>query len=148
MKKLVVLILLLMLPVMAMAQGPGKGFGHGKGLGFFKDLDLSQEQRDQLRALKDKRQDMRGSWSELRNEKDELHKLFSDPNIDEAELSKRANEFRERQSEAFAQRLDHMLEVRRIVGPEKFGQIADKFREKMKGRFGRAQGGMGGCGQQ
>lgn len=164
MKKLAVLMFALLLPSVLLAQGPGsqfggpgqgrgakadgQGFGQGQGRGmvFFKDLDLTQEQRTQLRALKDKRQDTRGSWSEMKGQRDELRQLLADPNVDESEIRRRAEQMREKQAKMFSQRLDNMLEVRRIVGPEKFGKMADKFRERMQERIEGGLGNGGGAG--
>ncbi|MFP4476985.1 MAG: Spy/CpxP family protein refolding chaperone [Desulfatibacillaceae bacterium] len=74
--------------------------------------------------------------SRLEKERLELDHLMSRKSIDEKEAKAAMSEVDKARSELADRRFEFLLEVRNILGNERFNELKDKFREYRKNRRG------------
>jgi len=102
----------------------------------FDQLDLSEEQRQALKAhRKNHRDSMKGLREQIKTKRQEYRKSLSDLTIDEATLTAANNEVKKLTNTMADHRLKGILEVRKILTPEqykKFNEIKEKHKKKHK----------------
>jgi Spy/CpxP family protein refolding chaperone len=125
----------------AYAQGPGFGPGQGRcgDCGNYgKSAPLTQEQRTQLQALRQKFMDETATLREsMRAKMQELRSLWSDPNADSDAILAKEKELRPLQDQMRDAAVQHKIEARKVLTPEQLSQ----------GGWGRGQGFHGGEGR-
>ncbi|MBW1997615.1 MAG: Spy/CpxP family protein refolding chaperone [Deltaproteobacteria bacterium] len=122
MKKILVLSIFLLLALLvngAIAGPGGEGMARGERSTWFKDLNLTEEQRGKIQSL---RQSLRDDILHLRNEmikkRTELSLLWMEDNLDAAKIKAKQREIRELRAKMEDRLTDFRLEFRKILTPE------------------------------
>ncbi len=151
MKKLMMLAVCFLNATVLMAQSPGsqapqkgQGLGFGRGGGpqqFFEELNLTQEQKDKLKNLRagrtGKREEMRG----LREAKEHFEARIKDYSVSESDLRNEAKQLSALHTEMQQKRLEHLLELRKILTSEQLGKFMERIHQKRAEFRGRLLGG-------
>ena len=110
-------------------EGPG-GFRDGSGpafrggIGPARYLNLSKEQRDKMRAMVDRSfQETRDLRYELLQKGVEMHKLFTDPKVDDATLLAKEKELNALQLKLMDRKAEMKLAWRKILTPEQIQKL-------------------------
>jgi len=133
------LVMALTLSATSISISLAKDFGGGMK-GVFKELNLSPEQKEKLKKLREESKDSRkDERDKMKAEKEAFrNKMGGDASDDD--LRKDFAKLQEKRNEMAKSRFDHMLKVRSILTPEqrkKFAELADKKMEKHKGKHGK-----------
>ena len=120
------------------------GFGRGP-YGYVANLNLSDEQTDKMWLSKDKfRNDTQKLRYEMFKKRNELRKLYADPNTSEATLlakQKELNALRQNMQDKAAQ---YRIEQRKILTPEQLKKLSETgYGPGFGGRKGFGAGGSG-----
>jgi Spy/CpxP family protein refolding chaperone len=133
----VVALALVLLPFGPVAQpGPRSGEGAGPGKGrpphrMWMELNLTAEQKEQLKALREEMQPIREKHMEsvkAVRDKIKAELLKSDPS--QNTLYGYAGELGELHKQMTKDRTDHLLKVKKILTPEQFSKLVER-EEKM-----------------
>lgn len=110
-------------------EGPG-GFRDGSGpafrggIGRARYLNLSKEQRDKMRAIVDRSfQETRDLRYELLQKGVEMHRLFTDPKIDETTLLAKQKEMSSLHQRLMDRTARTVIEGRKILTPEQIQKL-------------------------
>ncbi|MEM9244281.1 MAG: Spy/CpxP family protein refolding chaperone [Cyanobacteria bacterium P01_F01_bin.153] len=140
-----------------LAQGEQRGPGEGRGPqgrrggpGWLRDLNLTDAQKTEMRAIKEK---YRPQFEEIRAEgkaiKDQMRQLISNPNTSDDQLRSQHQKVQQIRQSAGTLKFESMLEMRKILTPEQREQMGQRMAEREErrgGRGGRARGGRRGGG--
>jgi protein CpxP len=132
------------LPAQAGKGGEGKGARMGGGgMGFFKELNLSEEQRAKLKELRENNKgDLKPKREALKKARDEFRSLMGSENATDAQIRSAFQKLQALRSEVATGSIDRMLAVRQVLTPEQ-RKKAHEMREKRgagQGRMGNHQG--------
>jgi len=131
-------------------QGGGSPFGQMGRMGMFRGLDLTQEQRDQLRALAEaRRQQDEPARQRLRELNQTLqNELFADA-PDQDKIRQLKIDLNLAQQQALETRIAEQRNVAQILTPEQRQQVRDAREQGRRGPRGRRGGGArpGGAGR-
>lgn len=114
--------------------------GHGKRHGGFggghhrmlKDLDLTKEQRDQVKTLrKANKEKTRALRTQMREARKGMFAKMKDPAASEADLRKSFEALETLRNQMSKQRFEESLEIRKILTPAQREQLAKKVTEKI-----------------
>jgi Spy/CpxP family protein refolding chaperone len=112
---------------------PGKWW---KDQGMVEKLQLDEAQITQLdRVYDNSRDEMMKHRDSLKSEGAQLQKLFESEPLDENALRKQREKMEESKKELSLERFNFLINVRKIIGPEKFGQLKSMFSESRRKRF-------------
>ena len=132
-----VLLALLLATTSSYAMG-GKSKEHKHGEEFKKELNLSEEQVEKFKALREKKGEMRELKSRFKESKKAFKEAMKDPKISNDDLKVRFDEFMKLRDEVQRKRFSHMLEKRAILTPEQFEKFIE-LRKKWKGKRGKGK---------
>jgi Spy/CpxP family protein refolding chaperone len=103
-------------------DGPGPAFREGMGPARY--LNLSKEQLDKMRAMVDRSfQETRDVRYEVLQKGVEMHKLFTDPKIDEATLLAKQKELNSLHQKLMDKMAQTVIEGRKILTPEQIQKL-------------------------
>ncbi len=140
----IILSLLLSLSVQAQ-NGQGRGNGEGKGKyrqQMIQELNLTEQQQKDMKALKEsKPADRKTKREEAKKIREELDQLLRAESVDKNAVDKKIAEISNMTTEKMNARVDHLLEVKKILTPEQFNKFLDLKKEKMhNNRKGKGKG--------
>lgn len=124
-------------------RGNGKGNGEGRGAKMAQELNLTQEQQDQLKALKTESKDSHKSDREaFKAKKSELNDLLKASSVDKRAIDSKIKEISALTEKKMQNRVEHLLKVKEILTPEQFEKFLEMKEERMKqhGSKGKGQG--------
>jgi Spy/CpxP family protein refolding chaperone len=129
---LVVVALTLSLAVVAQARH-GRGKGHGGGIEMIlRNVDLTEDQRTQLEALRDEHQaEMKPLKQELKTKRQQLHQLWTAEVIDEGAIWALDAEMVPLRQQMHQERLEQRLQVMNLLTPEQRAQLIDAIEKKI-----------------
>jgi Spy/CpxP family protein refolding chaperone len=107
--------------------GPG-GDGHGAGL--LKQLNLSPEQRTQLRERKEERLKMRELVFKAKGEREKLKAMLMDPEASDAQIIAQAALLKNLLTESIDAKIANALSLKKILTPEQFEGLMKKVGSK------------------
>ena len=113
---------------------PGKGKGKGHWKQMMKELDLTEDQKVKMKALKKSKPDHKASRENMKKLKDQLKAALKSDTSD-ADLIKMHGEIQTARNKKATERFNHMLAVRAILTPEQREKFHE-MREKKRGRRG------------
>ena len=117
----------------------GRGSG-GEGPGFrgrlFEDLGLSEAQKNQIRALHERKRPMREQHKALQEKRDALMDEIKSPNTDEQKVLSLVEEINRAHAEMNTARVKNLLEMKKILTAEQFTALTDRIREQLQQRGG------------
>lgn len=118
------------------AEGGGRGCDPGKKGGkvmekMTSDLGLTQEQQDQMKALREGGKEKAGSLGEKSKEvnqamRDELNK----PDTDTSKVKGYVDELTSLYRQKLEQRVDGVLGMKKVLTPEQFNKLNEKMKQK------------------
>ena len=98
----------------------------------FDELGVSDEQRAQLKANKEKnREAMKAVHEQKKSLREELNQELMKPELDMAKVKEIHEKMKALDAQVSDNRLDSILEVRKILTPEQFGKFLSVMKEKM-----------------
>lgn len=106
----------------------------GKAGQFFKELDLSQQQREQMRGLRPQRERMQELGAEMRKQRRELGDMLRSESKSDAEVMEGVEALNKTLSDLNVTRVKNMLEMRRILTPQQREKARDMLRKKWQER--------------
>jgi protein CpxP len=139
-------------PLFAQAQAhegrEGREGGRARMMSFFKELDLSEQQREQLRELrqankgdKEARQKKREA---MRKQREEFQSLLASEAATDAQLRSAFTKLQEERQSLATDGFDKLLAIRRILTPEQRKKAAALREKQRAGKAKRGHGGPGG----
>lgn len=119
-------------------RGEGRRGGRrGDGPGWLRDLDLTEAQQTQLRAIKEKYQpQMEAKREEGKNAKEQMRQLMSNPNTSDDQLRSQHQKMQQLRQSGGDLKFESLLEMRAVLTPEQRQQMAEQMSER-RGRRGR-----------
>ena len=133
----IILLALIFIPLSAGAQNMphGKWWKDPKVV---EDLSLTESQVSQLDdAFKNSRRKLIRLKSDVETQRFELDTLLDGGKLDEAKIDAQYKKLNDAQQALGTERFQFILEIRKIVGPEKFSQVKSTFMKSRRGRFGK-----------
>jgi len=116
-------------------EGPegGPGFHHRGGPGeFFKDLNLTPEQKAKLKAQREgKKETMRALREQMKTKMQALHNEISKPGSKRADVDALLNEVNALKGQMFAQMIDGVFAMKEVLTPEQFAKMQAKHQARM-----------------
>lgn len=107
----------------------------------FKDLNLTQEQRDRLKADREKQKNaMQAIHDGMRKARTDLKAELEKPAVDKARIDAIAAELKSFSDRMVDLRIASLLSLKEILTPEQFKKMHDKMEER-KGMHGKWGGG-------
>lgn len=143
MTALVLISCLTVLPAQA-----SRGKAEERGVRMTQELNLSQEQQDQMKALRTKSKDAhKAEREEFRTKKNELNDLLKASSVDKKAIDTKIKEISALTEEKMQNRVEHLLKVKEILTPEQFEKFLQMKEERMKQHRGKGKGhgGQGKC---
>ncbi|MBP7056366.1 MAG: Spy/CpxP family protein refolding chaperone [Candidatus Omnitrophica bacterium] len=109
--------------------------------GPFKDLSLTPEQRDKIKAHREEgKSKAKEMHDQMRAKKEELKAEMGKPVTDRAKIDAIAADMKSLSARMIDQRIDRILSLKEILTPEQFQKVNAKMEEKMKKRGGKERG--------
>lgn len=138
MKYLLALVFIasLLCPATGLAEPAKQNFAEPGHL--FRDLNLNDEQRQQMKQLFEQRKELRSQKESQQEERRALRDLIQNDNISDEEIMRRVETLNAQQSELNRARMQQLLEMRRILTPEqrqRARQIMEERRAHMQERL-------------
>lgn len=134
---IVVLIIFTAVNVAAYAQMHEKGQKFKEHM--YKELNLTPEQQAKLEAnRKVEREKMQQTFTVLREKQTKLQEALSNPGATKASIEPIVNEMKLLQAQMIDNRVNGILEVKKILTPDQFAKFTQKMqglKEKMQGRM-------------
>lgn len=98
----------------------------------YKELNVSEEQRKALEENKNKhREQMKALFNEMKEKKTLIRQELQKDTLDMAKINQVNGDLKKLQAQMLDYRLQHVLEVRKILTPEQFKKFMAKMEEKM-----------------
>jgi Spy/CpxP family protein refolding chaperone len=127
--------------------GPGEGgpkMGHGFKGQLFEGLGLSESQREQIRALHDKRTSLRDQHEDLQAKREELINEIKAQRTDESKVLTLVEQVNKLHAEINTTRVKNLLQMKKILTPEQFKILTERIDEHIREHGHRFGGGPGG----
>lgn len=103
--------------------------------GFFKDLNLSREQRLKLMEMRRGNQGkIRSMREELQTRIKELRSELKNPSSDNSRISSLTGEIKNLMGQLLDQRVQGVLQLKQILTPEQFSKFQDKIQNRQRFR--------------
>ena len=113
------------------AQPPGQGFGRGhRGFGpggpgpmaMLRQLDLTDAQRTQIRAIMDEHRPARAQMTKMRDLQKQLQDAILADNVDQAKIEELKTAIAQAEAAALDARIDIGLKIAQVLTPEQRAQ--------------------------
>lgn len=133
----------------AEGQEGGKGYRQHGFKDMFKDLDLTAEQKEQLKAKREAGKESNQAVREqMKTKMQALHELIAKPETKRADVDGLLGEISALKAQMFVQKIDGLFAMKEILTPEQFAKMEAKRKERMekKGKqcgWGRQEEGSG-----
>ena len=113
----------------------GKGYKHGKGNEFFKELNLTPEQKEKLKAQREtKKAEHKAVREQMKTKMQALHEEISKPGTTRADVNGLVNEVNTLKGQMFSQMIDGVFAMKEVLTPEQFAKMQAKHQERMNQR--------------
>ena len=102
----------------------GKGYKHGEGKEFMKELNLTSEQKEKLKAQREaKKEANKAVREELKTKMQALHETISKPGTTRADVNELVGEVSALKGQMFSQMIDDVFAMKQILTPEQFAKM-------------------------
>lgn len=118
--------------------GPeGPGYHKAKAEGFFKNLNLTPEQKAKIDAQREAQKEKnKAVRDQLKVKMQALHEEISKPATDRAKLDSLIAEVNILKGQLFVQHIEGVLGMKEVLTPEQFAKMQEHFKEYGKGKHG------------
>lgn len=97
---------------------------------FIKELGLTPEQQDKIKAERDKSlKEQRALREDISSKREELAKELERTDVDKAKISSLVSDLKQLEGRAIEQRVGRILSMREYLTPEQFKKFQDKIKE-------------------
>jgi len=111
----------------------GKGYKQGEGKEFFKELNLTPEQKEKLKAQREmKMESNKAVREQLRAKMQALHETIAKPGTKQADVSGLVAEVNVLKGQMFSQNIDSVFALKEILTPEQFAKMQEKHKDWMQ----------------
>ncbi len=111
----------------------GKGYKHGEGKEFMKDLNLTPEQKEKLKAQREaKKENNKAAREQLKAKMQALHEAISKPGTTRADVNGLVGEVNAIKGQMFSQKIDGLFAMKEILTPEQFAKMQAQHKEWMQ----------------
>lgn len=129
-------------------KGTGYGWGHGRKNRdpeeFFKDLNLTAEQKEKLKARREAgMQQSKAVREQLKVKMQALHEEIAKPGTTRESVNGLIGEINALKAQMFSQRIDGIFTTKQVLTPEQFTKMEEKHKKWME-KKGRGWGNRGG----
>ena len=113
-------------------QGPEHAMKHkGEHGELFKQLNLTEDQKKQLKANKEKQKEqMKAAFTQMKAQKDAMHQELMKKDLDMAKINAIQSQIKAFQAQMVDNHLNSILEVRKILTPEQFSKFISLMEER------------------
>jgi Spy/CpxP family protein refolding chaperone len=120
----------------AVSEGDGSGSGEGSqcGLGkeFAKELNLTPEQSEKLKAQREaKKENSKVMREQLKAKMQALHGAIAKQGATRADVNGLVDEVNALKGQMFSQKVDGLFATKEILTPEQFAKMQEKHKERM-----------------
>lgn len=133
MKHMALILMILSFCWQSQAFEPAYGMKHGKSFRkIMKELNLTEEQKTKMNALKEARKEQKAIRLELRELKEHFQEALK-ANTNEGDLTAMHKQIQALKQKRADLIFSHLLEIRKILTPEqrlKFHELRDKYKKK------------------
>jgi len=113
-------------------QGESKGYKHRGPDEFFKELNLTAEQKEKLKAQREaKKGDFKALHEQMKAKMQALHEEISKPGTTRADVNGLVNEINALKGQMFSQMTDGIFAMKEVLTPEQFAKMQAKHQERM-----------------
>ena len=110
----------------------GKGYRHGEGEKFFKELNLTPEQKAKLKAQREaKKESNKAVHEQMKAKMQALHDQISKPGTTRADVNGLVSEVNALKGQMFSQMIDGVFAMKEVLTPEQFAKMQAKHQEQM-----------------
>jgi Spy/CpxP family protein refolding chaperone len=113
----------------------GKGGKQGKGQKFeemMKDLNLTSEQKEKLKAQREAHKETnKAAREQMKTKMEALHAAIEKPGATRADVAGLVSEVNALKSQMFSQRIDGVFAMKEILTPDQFAKMEAKRKEHM-----------------
>ena len=115
----------------------GKGYKHGEGKEMFKDLNLTPEQKEKLKAQREAKQaEHKALREQMKTKMQALHDAISKPGTKRADVEGLVQEVNAIKGQMFSQMTDGVFAMKEVLTPEQFAKMQAKQKESWKEKRG------------
>ncbi len=115
-----------------------------KGEGFFKDLNLTAEQKEKLKTYRESQKEKNQAVREqLKTKMQALHEAMTQPEVDQAKINGLVAEINTLKGQLFAQHVEGLLGMKEVLTQEQFNKLQERRQERKNGKHGKRHGGWG-----
>lgn len=139
------LTFVILLPGLSSAQdGSRTGAFRQERHRFIEELNLSQEQKSALKKFKESRGENKQAFEKMRTARKDLSEAIKNSSASDTEVMKQVELVNQNFAEMNRARVSRMLELRKILGADKFAKLTEKIKERREqggrpGMFGRGE---------
>jgi len=113
----------------------GKGYKHGEGKDFFKDLNLTAEQKETLKAQREaKKESVKATHEQLKTKMQALQDEIAKPKSTRADVNGLVGEVAALKGQMFSQKIDGVFAMKEVLTPEQFAKLQAERKAGM-GKF-------------
>jgi Spy/CpxP family protein refolding chaperone len=110
----------------------GKGYRHGQGKEFFKELNLTPEQKETLKTQREaKKEEHKAAREQMKVKMRALHDAISKPETKRADVDGLVAEVNALKGQMFARQIDGVFAMKEVLTPEQFAKMQAKHQEGM-----------------
>jgi Spy/CpxP family protein refolding chaperone len=127
--------------VYAMSEGDnpksGKGVECAAGKEFMKELNLTPEQSEKLKAQREaKKENFKAMHEQLKTKMQALHGAIARPGAKREDVNGLVDEVNALKGQMFSQKIDGLFAMKEILTPEQFAKMQEKHQEWMNKKHG------------
>jgi len=115
-------------------KGGEEGMEHGRPgpKDFFKGLNLTQEQKEKLKAQREaKKESGKALRDQMKTKMQALHEAIAKPGTTRADVNGLLSEVNELKGQMFAQMVDGIFSLKEVLTPEQFAKMQEQHKEWM-----------------
>ncbi len=110
----------------------GKGYKQGEGKEFLKELNLTPEQKEQLKAQREaKKESSKVAREQMKVKMQAIHEAIAKPGAKRADVEGLVNEVNALKAQTFSQKIDGLFAMKEILTPEQFAKMQEQHKGKM-----------------
>ena len=111
----------------------GSGYRHGKGQEFFKELNLTPEQQEKLKAQREaNKADKQTVREELKTKMQALYAEIAKPGTKREDVNGLVDEVSDLKAQMFAQKIDGVFAMKEVLTPEQFTKMQEQRKAWME----------------